>query len=142
MVFVKKIGNLYICKLGFVMIPIITFILPLTSEIFDEVFKFSLLFIFCVLWFLLDFMTYTSVIVMLNSSVPASGLGRINGITTALNCFSRMVAPACVGVVFAFFIDSDLPFPLNYCFSFYLLCGFQIVGLYTSYKIIEDDEET
>ena len=141
MQFVKKIGNIATSRIGFIMLTVTTCILPIMSMVSNDYIKIILLPALCVVWYLSDFMVHTSMLVLLNNSVHPSELGRVNGTTMSLNCFARMFAPASIGAVFAWTINSKISQPLNYSCTFYLLAIINLIAVAYTYKIFKENEK-
>ena len=140
MTFYKKLGNIKLSQYSLITWTVIISSLPITSTIENQYFKYSFLFLVCLLWYLADFVLFTSIFVILNNSVPSNELARLNGSIISLNCLGRMLAPTTIGTTFALSVNSGLTFPLNYAFSFYLIASVLIVGVFCSFKL--GSEET
>lgn len=71
---------------------------------------------------------FTSVIMMINNSVPVEELGTMNGIAQSSVAFCRTIGPTFGTTIFASSIYGVTPFPLDYHFTFYF-CGILSIAL-------------
>ncbi|KAI9355683.1 major facilitator superfamily domain-containing protein [Zopfochytrium polystomum] len=74
-------------------------------------------------------LAFTSVMIMVNNSSTRGNLGLVNGVSQTSAAFVRCIGPALGGIMWAWSLTNELPFPFNYWFVFLCL---SILGLVTS----------
>lgn len=135
MVLVNKIGNILLCKYSFIIFPLATILIPLSSLIENEIIRYTYVVLVLISWFLLEFFVFTGVFIFSNNSVRQNELGKFNGMLVAVNFSGRMLSPISIGALFSYTIDSSLILPLNYVSPFLLLVAVQLLGLFYMQKI-------
>lgn len=137
---VHNYGNYNIAAYGLIAQAINIVLMPYASIIQNSYIAYGVLFFLCIIFYMLDFMISTSVLVMINNSVPHYELGRINGTTMSLNSLVRAFAPASIGLLFALTISSGLPLHFNATTSFFYLSTLILVADFFAFKICRSVE--
>ena len=140
--FVKRSGNISILRYSLILQPAITIIIPITSILGNQNAKLIVLVILCAVWYLIDFLLSTAIIVLLNNSVHPSELGRVNGAVMSLICIARVIAPTVSGWTFALILNSSLSQPFNYSGAFILLGSTQLISFLFTYKLDKKSESS
>lgn len=58
-------------------------------------------------------MSFTSINILINNTVPPKLMGRVNGFAQMLNNLAKGVGPTIGGLAFAWSSSNGLPFPLD-----------------------------
>ncbi|OMJ87005.1 hypothetical protein SteCoe_11331 [Stentor coeruleus] len=140
MYIVHNYGNYNIAAFGLISMAINISLMPYVSIIQNSYIAYGVLFFLCIIFYMLDFMISTSVLVMINNSVPHHELGRINGTTMSLNSLVRALAPTSIGLLFALTINSGLPLHFNVTTSFFYLSSLALVADFFAFKICKSIE--
>ncbi|KAJ9056615.1 hypothetical protein DSO57_1031170 [Entomophthora muscae] len=79
---------------------------------------------------------FTTTNILLPESCPNKAtLGTINGISNSLASLMRGIGPYICGVVYSWSLSSNLPFPLDYHFTFFLISGLGLATFFIARQI-------